>query len=235
MHIHLPAGAGPELTIRGGEADKIVHPKAIQITGTLAAPSQFLEGKEGVFNPTEAHVRVYSDKGKLELYLQDTDAHTTHVITGSLTSDSELAAWRINSTTRWGVAPFLEFIKARRYFFETGSECTEMINSLRTWEAEVQTIIKQHSETSGNSLVSLEKKVSTVKLKTKFRLSIPIYQGYAKQNFDVEVGFDPQTNEVKLFLISDDLYMLELELRQKYMEVAVAGLANFGCSKVHVS
>jgi hypothetical protein len=171
----------------------------------------------------------------LELYLQDTDPHCMHVITGSLTKDNELAAWNINGTSRWSVAPFLEFIKARRFFFETGSECTDLINSLRTWEAEVQTLIKQHSDTAGNSLVSLEKKVSGVKLKNKFRLNISVFQGYAKEKFDVEIGFDPQSNEVKLFLISEDLYVLELELRQKYMEAAVAGLANFGCSKVQVS
>lgn len=234
MHLHLPLGA-TELTIRQGQADPIVHPKSIIISGTLKAPSQFLNGKETVFKTEEAHLRIFTDKGRLELYLQDTDPHCTHIINGCLTPDTELAAWKINSTARWGVAPFLEFIKTRRYFFENGAECTEMVNSLRTWDAEVQTLIKQHSDTAGNSLVSLEKKVSGVKLKTKFRLAVPVYQGYPKENFDIEVGFDPQSNEVKLFLISEDLYMLELELRAKYMEEALVGLTKFGCSKVVMS
>lgn len=225
--------SGSELTIRHGEAEKIVYPKAINISGILAAPFQFYEGK----NPDAAkcHIQIKKDAGVISLHILDTDPHSSSVIEGRLTKDGYFKEWGINTEKRWTVSSFLKHIKMQRTFFTEKSECDAMVQSLQNWNAKVELVIKNHNDNSGNSLSLLERKVSEVELKTKFSLSIPIFQGYQKQKFTVEVGLDPKASSVELYLFSNDLFELEINHRESLIESELANFKDFPCSKVVIS
>lgn len=232
LNLTLPENS-KELILRTGEAEKIVYPKGITIRGILAAPFQFYEGKD--LDPAKCHIEIEKDKGVIGLFILDTDPHSESIIVGSLKNDGYFTQWGINTEKRWTVSTFLKHIKMQRTFFSEKSECDSMINSLQTWNAKVEMVIKNHNDNAGNSLSMLERKVSEIGLKNSFSLTIPIFQGYPKQKFTVEIGLDPKSNQVDLYLFSNDLFALEIEHREALIEAELAKFDEFKCSKVVIS
>lgn len=233
LNLTVNNNEGKEIVFRTGEADKITHPKGISITGILAAPHQFLSGKD--LDPKKCHIQIKKNTGVISLHILDTDPHSGSLIIGQLKNDDYFSAWRINSDHRWTVSTFLKHIKMYRSFFSDHTECDSLVESLQKWSAKVETVIKQHNDNSGNSLAMLERTVSGIELKTKFSLTIPIFQGYPKQKFTVEIGLDPQSNAVNLYLFSNDLFSLEINHRESLVETELAKFNDFQCSKVVLS
>lgn len=222
-----------EITLRTGEAEKIVYPRPINITGILAAPFQFYDGR--VLDALRCHIEIKKDTGVITLHVLDTDPHSASVIIGQLKKDGYFEQWGINTEKRWTVSQFLKHIKMQRVFFSEQSECDAMVESLQKWNAKVEMVIKQHNDNSGNSLSMLERSVSGIELKTRFSLTIPIFQGYSKQKFTVEIGLDPKSNAVDLYLFSNDLFSLEIEHREQLIEMELSKFSDFPCSKVVIS
>jgi hypothetical protein len=233
INLTVNNSEGKEIVLRVGEAEKITYPKAINITGILGAPFQFLSGK--VIDPKRSHIQIKKDTGVIKLLILDTDPHSTCEITGQLKKDGYFENWQINSEKRWTVQQFLKHIKMHKSFFSTGSDCDDLVSSFHKWNAKIETVIKEHNDQAGNSLSMLEKKVSQVELKTKFSLTIPIFQGYQKQTFNVEIGLEPKQNAVELYLYSNDLFSLEIEHREALIEAELSKFDDFPCSKVILS
>lgn len=233
INVTVNSPDGKDVVLRLGEAEKITHPKAINIVGILAAPFQFLSGK--VVEPKKSHIQIKKDTGVITLIILDTDPHSTCTITGQLKKDGYFDQWQINSEKRWTVQQFLKHIKMHKSFFSAASDCDELVASFQKWNAKIETVIKEHNDQAGNSLSMLEKKVSQVELKTKFRLTIPIFQGYSKQTFAVEIGLEPKQNSVELYLFSNDLFTLEIEHRETLITDELAKFDDFHCSKVVLS
>lgn len=235
INLTVKAENGNEVTIRTGDAAQIAYDKSIIVSGILAAPFQFLNGKLKSFDPLKSHLRIKKDAGEIVLHILDTDPRTNHVITGKLQIDSFFKAWGVNTERRWSVSEFMKHVKMQRVFFAEKSEADAIVESLQKWSAKVELVIKQHNDNSGNSLSMLERKVGEIDLKTKFRLSIPIYQGYPKQTFTVEVGFEPTNTAVNLYLFSNELFELEITHRESLIEEELAKFSEFKCSKVVLS
>jgi hypothetical protein len=205
-----------EYVFRTGSALPAKESKSITIDGTLSAPFDWLKGRTA--DDENCHMRIYKDKGTLVLFIQDTDPYTTHVIAGSLKRDSILAMFQLNTEKRWTVQEFLKFIKTMRYYFPEKAEHTALVESLQKWSAEIQTVLKDHNDNQGNSNFQLERKVSGVPLKSKFKIEVPIFQGYNKHIFGVEIGLDPKAVAVDLYLISDELIELEIGQRESILQ-----------------
>lgn len=208
---------------------------SIKLAGVLAAPYQFLIGKRDLFTDTSIHLLINKSLGTLHLRLGDNDAYRTHEISGSLTKDSTLAQFKINTDYRWTVNELIKFLRTMRYYFSDSDDHKKMVESLQKWTAKVETVIKNHQDTSGNSLVMLEKRVGEIELIRSFNLTIPIFQGYEKKKFRVEIGFDPKNTSVDLYLISDELFELEIQFREQLIDAEVARFDEYKFSKVIVS
>lgn len=235
MHVHLPQGQ-ETIVFREGAAESIVYPKGIQLNGILAAPYQFYEGKKSLLDPLHCHLRIWKSAGKIMFVTQDTDPRGSSCqITGDLVEDSVLASWHINTEHRWTVSALVKHLMMQKSFFADRWQCDELIASLRKWNVSIETVIKQHNDNSGNSLTMLEKKVRDVELISKFKLYIPIFQGYPKEMFTVEIGLDPKSNSVDLFLYSEELFALTIDRRESIIEAELARFEEFPCSKVVLS
>lgn len=232
LNLTLPDGT-KELILRTGEAEKITYPKGIKIDGILGAPYQFYEGKQP--RASDCHIQIKKDVGMIALHILDTDPNSSSLITGKLSYDTYFQYWGINSEKRWTVSAFLKHIKMQRAFFTEKSESDAMVSSLQKWNAKVEVVMKQHNDNAGNSLSMLERTVSDIELKNKFSLTIPIFQGYPKQKFTVEIGLDPKSNSVELYLFSNDLFELEINHREQLIESEIAKFKDFPCSKVVIS
>lgn len=185
---------GSEIVIREGSAIEARAPKSIKINGVLDAPYEFKIGKK--LEPLNCHIKIRKDKGEIVLIAQDTDPYTTHEISGALTYDTVLAQFQINKEKRWTVQEFLKFVKMMKFFFADKAAHTKLIESLQKWSVKVERVINEHNDNKGNSNFQLETKVREVELLSMFDLHIPIFQGYEKKRFTVEIGLDPKNVSV---------------------------------------
>lgn len=227
-----------ELTIREGKAidPREAAQKSISISGTLAAPFDFLVGKPGMAKDTEAiHLKIDNQSGSLTLVVNDQHPYTTHTIIGSLSEFAELAPFRINSDSRWQVKDFKKFLRTVKVHFADRGEVDALLESLNKWEAKIETVIKQHNDNSGNSLTMLEQSVNNVQLKRKFTLLMPIYKGYGAQKFEVEICTEPKNTEVQIYLVSDELYELKTLQRLTIMADELKKFDAYKFSKVVIS
>jgi hypothetical protein len=227
-----------ELVLRTGEALPTKAAKSIVLSGTLGAPFQFFSGKD--LEEKECHLLIKNVSGVLELHVQDINPYTEHVITGTLLQNADLKKFLINTEHRWTIQDFLKFVKQMRYFFADKSAHARMILSLQKWSVKVERIINEHNDGKGNTNFQLQTKVDQSAMGedgviTKFDLLIPIFQGYDKVQFTVEIGLDPNNATVKIFLLSDQLVELEQTLKEKFINDELAKFAEFNCSKVVIS
>lgn len=224
---------GGEVIVRQGEALPAKPNKSIVISGTLGAPFQFLQGKRP--DAVTSNIQIAKDKGRITLYLQDTDPHTTHVITGELKRDSILDQFALNTEKRWETQEFLRFIKKMRYYFPDKEQHKKIVESLMKWSAQINTVLNESQDNKGNSKFDIERRVSGVPLMNSFTIEVPIFQGYEPKKFDVEIGLDPKALQVDIFLISDDLIELEIGQREALITAELDNFKDFPCSKVVIS
>lgn len=224
-----------EYVFRTGEAEEVKHEKSIVINGVIDAPSQFLKGK-GIVSD-KCHLRIFQQEGKLELYIQDTDPNTNHVITGALKKNTNLSDFQINSLThRWNVPDFLRFVKQNRIFFANKEQHSKLISNMQAWNAKIETVLVQANDQKGNSNFQIEQKVRAVDgFIDKFELNIPIYQGDVSLKFTVEIGLDPKNTTVQIYLFSDELFELEITQRNLLMKTALSEFDKQGFSKVVIN
>ena len=233
-------GETKELIFRKGDALPVKHKDPINLSGTLEAPFQYYEGKKGKgeFLPDDCHLQILKDKGKIVLVVNDQNPFSKCTVTGSLNLDSILQQFKINSDHRWTIQEFLKFIKTMRFYFADRSAHASLVASLQKWSVKVERVIVEHNDNKGNSNFQLETKVQESakdSLISKFDLLIPIFQGYSKVKFTVEIGLDPKNTHVMIYLISDDLIELEIGQREKHIQDVLDKFNEFPCSKVVIS
>jgi hypothetical protein len=235
--IKLDINTPGEHSILFGEAEKKIYLKPLNITGVLSAPADFLKGKISLFKKEMAHLIIDRDNNKMTLNLDERSEKSPVTITGQLKPSEDLAAWNINTSTRWSVAGLLAFVRERKFFFADPQIHAKLISSLQKWNVNVEVIIKQHNDNSGNSLAQLERKVGEIDLVKEFALSIPIYKGYPKKTFVVNIGLDPKNTQVDFFLYSDELFFLTRSDREQLFNQEIENFKTLGfdCSVVEVS
>jgi hypothetical protein len=226
---------GGELIIRHGKAEEIVYPKDVVINGTLGAPFQFLQGR-GELDEKQIHLLIDTNNSQIQLVIGDVDPHTTHTIAGSLSFNPELTAFKINTAYRWSVRDFIKFCRERKFFFNNHTEHAKLVDGLMKWSANIETLVKEFNDQKGNSLFQLETRVKKADgFIESFTLSVPIFQGYPKLVFKVEIGLDPKHTGVDLFLISDELMTLIYQERERIIAEEVKKFDKYSFSKVVIS
>jgi hypothetical protein len=224
------------ITILEGEAKPYKPNKSINISGTLTAPHAFLIGR-GELDQTKIHLLIEKDKGVLVLVIDDTDPETTHKITGKLTEDSALLSFGVNNdAVKWGNRDMVKFLRKMRFYFADKAQHASLIDSLQKWNISVERIFSDHNnDRTGETKLALETKVSNVSLLNDFTLEIPIYQGYDKVKFRVQIGIDTLQTQAQLYFYSDELVELKNVFREKIIDEELSKFGQFTFAKVIVS
>lgn len=210
-------------------------PKSITLSGVLGACADFLIPRKGLYEDKHVHLEIHKDLGKLILVVGDDDPNTTHTITGQLSVDGDLEEFKINREEYWPVSVFRKFLLSRGYFFADPAECKTLIASLNKFSANVEKVIKDWKDNDGSSLQQLEVKVNGIEIKRDFTLNLPIYQGYEKRKFKVEIGFQPSPSSVALFLYSEELALMIHSERERIVDQELAKFSGETFSKILLS
>ncbi len=219
---------GNEVIIREGKAVEVFPERRIVIKGTLKAPADFLEHKTAKYHGLECHLKVHNSSGIICLELNEKDEKGDS-ITGELSLNPIAAEFGINTDKKWSINDFRQFIQKKSFFFATKEDYNKTLVSIQKFKSEVIKIYHNENTNDGNSKLLLESKVQEANVLPVFNLSFPIYLGYGKKSFPVEVGLDVTSAETKIFLYSEGLYTLQEELKETYLkdELKRFGQPNF--------
>lgn len=224
------------IEIREGKAAEIKEPAKVNITGVLGAPFEYLDSsKLSDQKPEKSHVLINADKGTIILIIDEKD-HYQSKITGALELFEDLVAFKINTEERRNNSDLIRFLKRTKFYFPDPEFHQKFLEKIQKFSASVTTAIKDERDNGGNSINSIEKKVTAELGPLKFKLEMPVYRGYPKVSFEVEVCLDPTDKAINFYLESVELFTLIKELKEQYLTEEVERLKNkFACSYIRVS
>lgn len=206
-----------EIVIRTGEALPAREPITVEISGNIDAPAMWIESKFA-YNFEEfqnkCHVVVERDAGKINL-CEDERSYLCNCITGKLELSKEYKAFAINEGNYFPSQKLADFLKMHRSCFANKQEAMNLVAQLYSFEAKVNTQIKDADDRRGN-VTKLRKQVVQSNLPDSFSLCIPIFKGLEKQTIEVEVYIDPST--LGCTLVSADAEDIKTELTYKAID-----------------
>jgi hypothetical protein len=237
FNINVSTNEKGVITILHGKAkDPDPNPKSLSVKGTLTAPFNYYLGRKNILDQMieKCSLLVSADNKFIQLFVDDKSGIARDEITGTLTDNKALLDWDINTTERYSVRELVNFIRQRKYQFANSDDATQLIAELLNWHVKVENEVKAFNDNRGNSLSSFETRVTQIKLMDRFMLNMPIYTGYPKKQFMVEIGVEPVQGGVVLFLVSDALAETQAELVDEYIGAELKKFedAGFNCSRI---
>ncbi|TGE29760.1 hypothetical protein [Hymenobacter metallicola] len=210
------------------------EPKALTYTGRIDAPSSFLKPKEGNYDPKRATATIDTDAGSITLVLDEKE-HATDTITGKLEPETSLVDLGVNSATKkYDSKDLAKVVKRLGHLFPNREEHVTLMARLNNFSARVTKFTEDNLATSGNAKKSLETVVDGFD-PISFKLQAPVFKGGEKQIIRVDVGVDASSNNVLLFLDSQDLYDLDASLRQELLKKEAEYFTSLGVAVLYKS
>lgn len=208
-----------EIVVREGQAELIREKKVISINGIISAPREFFENRHGEHDHHEAdkaHVLFSKQENKITLILNE-NSHWAKTITGVLKTNPELDSFRINKDATYSIKELSDFLKMRKFYFKEREEATKIIGNLQKFKASIQTEIESDNDTRGNKMDLFVTKVKS-NLDMGFTLKTNIFKGQPEKLFKVEIECEVRDEEMEVWLVSEELRLLELENTEKIFE-----------------
>lgn len=196
-------GAPIEVVLREGKAPIALDPKEpepVQITGTIDSPLRWLEKRIALIDQKQANITVDRDDMKISLVDKETDYYSNGII-GVLLTSKEMEEFGINSEKKWEPIKLSKFIKMHRAFFTDKSQNMMLVSTLKNFKANVNQDIERSKEENGSKTDNYSQVVDS-NLPKSFKLSIPLFKGFACEEIEVEIYTDVDGRDVSLSLVS---------------------------------
>ena len=196
-------GTPIEVVLREGKAAEQLparEPISVGIIGTIETPLRWLEKKVELIDQKKAHVRVNRDEMQITLIDKENDYYT-NAISGQLKRSKEMTEFGINTDKHWEPAKLAQFFKMHRAFFKDKSENMQLVSTLKNFKAKVNQDIERRKEENGSRTDNYSQVVDS-NLPKSFKLSIPLFKGFAPEEIEVEIYADVDGREVSLSLVS---------------------------------
>ena len=224
----LKEDEGKVLIIREGNAIKMldpIKPNKVHIGGVISAPREFYEKRKHLHNPEKCHVVFDIEKRAIFLIMDEQFENDNYKIQGSLSDNSELTKFGINSGTEYDPKDLLKLLKFNRIYFDSKDENAKICLALQNFKARVNAELENKNDLRGDKLNSLHSKIEH-DLQESFILDIQIFTGQPKTKFKVDVCLELRAGEVKVFLESTQLKDLQMStaegILQKELEAFTA-------------
>ncbi len=220
IEVHLNEGQ-KELVIRHGDALELQEQRIVEITGTIAAPAEFLAKRREGIDAKKSHV-LFSYNKMYIVFNVNEDSYYQTIIRGNTAVNPDLLKFGINNDKKTFTKNELkQFLKMNRAFFKDIDSNLKIVTNLEKFSASVQTQIDDHKDDRGNKKNNTEIKVDS-NLDLSFVLQMPIFLGQPNSTFQVEICFDVRDNAITIWLESPELQESILkqtvELIDKFVE-----------------
>lgn len=215
----LPEGA-TELVIREGAAPRALDPKEpvkIDISGVIESPLRWLEKRVELINQKAANILVNRDNMRIRLLIDEANYYQSSIL-GTLEASKEMKEFGINTEKKWDPIKLSQFIKMHRAFFTDKSQNMTLVHTLKSFKAKVNQDIERSKEENGSKTDNYSQVVDS-NLPKSFKLSIPLFKGFACEEIEVEIYADVDGRDVSLSLVSAGANEAIEEYKNKVIDV----------------
>ncbi len=217
-----------ELVIRTGEAEKILYPTKVALSGVISAPAEFYDKRKQLHNADRCHV-VYNKKtAEIKLVVDENYPAQNYEVIGKISKNPDLEVFKINSTFTFTVKELMQILKFNRVFFADKDDNNKIVLALQNFKAKVEKTLEDSSNNRGN-----DAKISITKLEHElqesFMLEMPIFKGGENKKFRVEICVQASDGSVVVWLESRDLKDMEISLSAGMIEEQLVKFSAIVC------
>lgn len=240
MEIKTNTFNQPQVITRKGDAPAVPEEREVNIQGTLKAPADYLlnkvskdvmilrlshsnEGYQEIHSPMyfvkDSVLKVCKTERKLTLHLNMKN-YVEDKIEGVLQMNQIWSDLRVNTGSTWGISELRKYLKRIKFFFTKPEQHSEFLAKLQNFVGKVESNYKDIQK-SGEYENSTAHKLMEGQVIPEFKIDAPIYVGYEKKTVRVEVFADMSDGGVKFQLESQDLFTLQEELSEEYIDAEI--------------
>ena len=216
--IHLTGNQESPLIILEGKALEQKYSEKISITGNIKSIGAFLcKRKVPMVNAPEhyqqgvqsdlALVIVNQEKMSIHLKLHPENTFGAEVI-GILALTPELQHFQINENKQWIREELVKFLRFNARFFDDKAAHKALLEAYQKLNLIGQTNVSAESDTRGNKNLAFQKQIDSSNIPNEFILNIPIFKGFGKERFRVEICLDATDASVRFWFESPELHEL---------------------------
>lgn len=221
------AGESPTITILHGTAEPVRYPIKFKDSGRLDAPRAFVEKRmpAELIDINKAMVIVDRQDNSIRFF-SDPSIEYGSEITGTLKSNKDLLEFQINTEKRFTISDLIKFLRMRRIYFADMDAHSVLINKLANFSATITRDFQRNNDNRGNMKASIEQTAKTG-MPSEFALSMPIFQGYEKKEFKVEIFLDARDAGIDFWFESVELAELQRAERDKLIDEELKAFSQF--------
>lgn len=224
-----PTEAGEkELIIRTGDAERILYPNKVRLSGVITAPAEFYNKRKELHDPNKCHVIYDKQKGAIKLVVDEQCAEQNYEVQGVLEDNEYLNPFKINSKTTFGVKDLMSVLKFNRVFFVDKDENAKIVLSLQNFKARAD---KTFEDSSNNRGTDSKVQITNLEhsLQEFFMLKMPLFKGGKEYTFKVDICVTASDGSVVVWLESRDLKDLQISEKNALMDEQLAHFSNIVC------
>jgi len=221
--VNLPEGTTQaEVTVREGEAIKVLDPKApvkTNLSGVIGVPFEYLAKRvtTGQFTQERSHLIVNREEIKLSLVINEDDEYQRGQVDGTLDYHPKFVEFGINTGKAWTPTGLGLFFKMNRAFFPDKSANMKLVTDLMNFSATVNNKIERAVKENGDRTDNFAQEVNS-NLPPSFTLNVPIFKGMNAESLEVETFAKVDGREVAFTLLSPGANQTLEEIRDKAID-----------------
>lgn len=209
-----------------GQAPEQHNPQAVNISGTITAPSIFVKKRKENIDPLKAHCLVSKSDGKMTLVVNEQSVCHKFTVTGEVYIGKRFKELGINTDKSYSPAELSKKFKLLRSIFPSRSDHTKIVGLLRNIKAKIKADVDKDDDARGNVNLSYKQALET-NIPESFKLTLPLLEGEEPTEIEVDIVMELKGGQdIQCWLESIDGADLIEEARTKLVEEEVAKIEN---------
>lgn len=220
------------ITAQAPEPLPLHEEKIINLSGIISVPSEYDSKRKGTYNKLNVHVVADFTARTIMLVINEKDHFATSV-KGTLELDKELAALYINNQGGGGTyneKQLMQKINFYRRHFPNAQQHEALIAHLKAFKVRVEKEFENSNSLKGQAALKIAYDIKH-EVPLDFTLNMPIFCGYEKQKFDVEINLDYIDGEIRFWLSSVGLHEIIGNETERIFEEELKKLADYAIVK----
>lgn len=165
------------LVVLEGQAPTQHNNQPVNISGTISAPRQFIEGRKEEFKGTKKHCLVSKTDGIIKLILNEQSVVDLYVVEGKIEISKKFKSLGINDDkVSYSPESLANKLKLLRSLFVSNMEHASICATLRNLKAKINADIEKSNDRKGNVTENFKVAVES-NMPDSIKLKIPLLEG----------------------------------------------------------
>jgi len=186
-----------------GQAPEQHNPLPVNITGTITAPSRFIENRKDEFYDKKAHCLASTTDGVLELVVNEQSVCDKYTVKGKVEIGKLFSKIGINKDVSYTPIELSRKFRMLKSIFPSPKEHLDITTKLKNLKAKVNKEVEESNDDRANVSQIFKQSVES-NIPESFKLHLPLLEGEAPETIDVVVLLEVKGNDIVCYLESVD-------------------------------